>query len=78
MHRAKFRMSRAGAVIAAFRHSRELLGESMIPSDPETCGADGATSGGACCPSVFTRTRYAATRSPGPVLARVLTLVPGT
>jgi hypothetical protein len=37
----------------------ELLGKNMIPSDPATFGAEDDTSQGACCPSVFTRTRYA-------------------
>jgi hypothetical protein len=37
----------------------ELLGKNMIPSDPETFGAEDDTAQGACCPSMFTRTRYA-------------------
>jgi hypothetical protein len=37
----------------------ELFGKNMVPSDPETFGAEDDTAQGACCPSVFTRTRYA-------------------
>lgn len=37
----------------------ELLGRNMIPSDPESFGAEDDTAQGACCPSSFTRTRYA-------------------
>ena len=36
----------------------ELLGKNMIPSDPETFGAEDDTAQGACCPSMFTRSRY--------------------
>lgn len=37
----------------------DLLGKNMIPSDPTTFGAHDDTAQGACCPSMFTRTRYA-------------------
>lgn len=36
----------------------ELLGKGMLPHDPDTYGAEDETSLGACCPSMFTRSRY--------------------
>jgi hypothetical protein len=37
----------------------ELLGKGMLAHDPATFGAEDETSIGACCPSMFTRSRYA-------------------
>lgn len=37
----------------------ELLGKGKVPHDPETYGAEDDTSIGSCCPSMFTRSRYA-------------------
>lgn len=36
----------------------ELLGKGKLAHDPATCGAEGDTSMGACCPSMFTRSHY--------------------
>lgn len=36
----------------------ELLGKGKVPHDPATYGAEDDTSMGACCPSMFTRSRY--------------------
>lgn len=37
----------------------ELLGRGKLPHAPRTYGAEDETSVGACCPSMFTRSRYA-------------------
>jgi hypothetical protein len=37
----------------------ELLGQGKVPHDPATYGAEDDSSMGACCPSRFTRSRYA-------------------
>lgn len=36
----------------------ELLGKGKVPHDPVTYGAEDDTAMGACCPSMFTRSRY--------------------
>ncbi|HYR07082.1 MAG TPA: hypothetical protein VEQ60_04925 [Longimicrobium sp.] len=36
----------------------ELLGKGKVPHDPATYGAEDDTAQGACCPGMFTRSRY--------------------